>query len=576
MQNWTRLCSLLVLLLPLAAQDWLQWGQNSRHSGAVNVSGQRLTQIQGQYQADKLADAMRSDFGGNLLVHYMAPLVYGDEVFTLSRGGSKWVSCREGQAPCGAQRWGQMEWGVTKLKGLREQWTVISDWKPAPNTGSSWEPVFHPALYGPFLYVPASGGMVLKVDRETGEVVDRFAPFEELDPNRYVVSPLTMDEAGALYYTVLRLDAGSPWTRDVLEATLVKISATGETLKADFRDLIPDAPSGEECLTTFAGANLPWPPSLDAMPPMGPCGSQRPGLNAAPAVGPDGTVVIVSRAHFNSAYSYLVAVNPDLTPQWSASLRDRLKDGCDVLLPASGTEGGCREGSLTGVDPATNQWPAGRVVDQSTASPVIAPDGSILYGAYTAYNYSRGHLLHFSATGEYLGSYDFGWDITPAVYEHDGTWSVIVKDNFYPVGSYCGAFEYCGRAEAKYRLTSLNAELAPEWTFRNTNDQLCERLSDGSMRCEQVAEPGFEWCVNMVAVDRDGVVYANSEDGNVYAIDRQGQEVGRLFLKVAIGAAYTPLAIGADGSIYAQNDGVVFKVGEDGTSQGAGSTRKRN
>jgi hypothetical protein len=43
-----------------------------------------------------------------------------------------------------------------------------------------------------------------------------------------------------------------------------------------------------------------------------------------------------------------------------------------------------------------------------------------------------------------MSAYDFGWDITPAVYEHDGTWSVIVKDNFYPVGSYYNVLGYCG------------------------------------------------------------------------------------------------------------------------------------
>jgi outer membrane protein assembly factor BamB len=66
----------------------------------------------------------------------------------------------------------------------------------------------------------------------------------------------------------------------------------------------------------------------------------------------------------------------------------------------------------------------------------------------------------------------------------------------------------------------------------------------------------------MVAVDRDGVVYANSEDGNLYAIDRSGQLVGRIFLKAAIGAAYTPLAIGHDGRVYTQNDGTLFVVGD--------------
>lgn len=92
----------------------------------------------------------------------MAPLVDGDEVFTLSRGESTWDSCREGRLPCGAQRWGQMEWGVTKLVGFQQQWTFLSSWKPVLNPTSGWEPVFHPALHGGFLYVPAAGGGVMK------------------------------------------------------------------------------------------------------------------------------------------------------------------------------------------------------------------------------------------------------------------------------------------------------------------------------------------------------------------------------------------------------------------------------
>jgi outer membrane protein assembly factor BamB len=255
-----------------------------------------------------------------------------------------------------------------------------------------------------------------------------------------------------------------------------------------------------------------------------------------------------------------VAVNPNLTGRWAASLRDRLQDGCDVLLPPSGTLGGCRAGSKRGVDPSTNDLPAGRVSDQSTASPVIAPDGSILYAAHTRYNYTRGHLFRFQSDGQFLGSYDFGWDTTPAIHEHDGTWSVILKDNFYPVGSYCGVSQFCGQREAKYGLTSLNADLKPEWTFENNNDQACERLANGDIQCTK-SPIKFEWCVNMVAVDRDGVVYANSEDGNVYALDRSGVLAGRVFLKLALGAAYTPLAIGQDGLIYTQNDGTLFVVG---------------
>jgi outer membrane protein assembly factor BamB len=74
---------------------------------------------------------------------------------------------------------------------------------------------------------------------------------------------------------------------------------------------------------------------------------------------------------------------------------------------------------------------------------------------------------------------------------------------------------------------------------------------------------GFEWCVNAIAVDSRGVAYANSEDGNLYAIGQGGVLVGRIFLHQAIGAAYTPTSIGPDGRIYTQNDGNLFVITEN-------------
>ncbi|HET8550362.1 MAG TPA: hypothetical protein VFL57_20265 [Bryobacteraceae bacterium] len=546
------------------AQGWAQWGRNSLHTGAAPVPAQRPERLLGQFVYDNLAEPIRQDHAGNLLVHYMAPLVDGNDVFVMSRGDSEWVSCRTAFPPCGAQLWANMQWGLTKLRRegeqLKRQWTVMSSWKPAPDNGSGWEPVFHPALSGRHVYVPGDAGMLMKLDRETGELLECLQPFADQNPHHYVTSALTVDADGSVYYTVMKLDSAEPWTKDVQEAFLVKADSAGRMFKVGFADLVAAAPANG-CTTTFTEEQLPWPPAADARPPAATCGSQRPGLNAAPAVAPDGTIYVVSRAHFNSAYGYLVAVNPDLTSKWAASLRDRLQDGCDVLLPPSGTIGGCRAGSARGVDPATNEMPAGRVLDLSTASPVVAPDGSVLYGAYTRYNYRRGHLFRFSSAGEFLNAYDFGWDITPAIYAHDGTWSAVIKDNSYPVGSYCAIPGHCGEAEASYRITSLGPDLRPEWSYRNTTNQVCERSSDGSIICETRRE-GFEWCVNMVAVDRDGVVYANSEDGNVYAIDRAGTVVGRLWLKNALGAAYTPLAIGDDGRVYTQNDGTLFVVGE--------------
>jgi outer membrane protein assembly factor BamB len=338
-------------------------------------------------------------------------------------------------------------------------------------------------------------------------------------------------------------------------AWLVKVSPTGAVQRADFASLVPGAPAATDlCLTRFRPADRPWPPSPTAEPPSAPCGAQRPGINVAPAIAPDGTIYTISRAHFNGSYGYVVAVNPDLTPRWAASMRDHLNDGCGVLLPFDNSPTGCRTGANFGVDPATNRRPAGQVTDLSSSSPVVAPDGSVLYGAFTNYNGFRGHLMKFSSTGAYQGAYDFGWDTTPAIYEHDGTYSVVIKDNHY--------FDTPGRPSGPFYIVQLRADLTQEWRYESEITQSCRRNPDGTVTCVDDHPFGFEWCINAPAVDKDGVVYANSEDGHLYRIGQGGTLKDRVFLNLALGAAYTPLSLDAQGRIYTQNAGSLFVVGD--------------
>lgn len=572
---WTLFAVLALMTVGLTtassqtSADWPQWGRDQMHTGATNVAGQNLNTIIEDIVYDPFVDQEKAPANGDgdLLVHYQTPLADGSDIYMEFKTG----------VYTSITTWETQTWNEKKLSwvgnNLVEQWNFQSDWKPVPfnPAGPSWEPVFHATLAGSFVYVPGAGGTVYKLSKATGAVIAQFNPIgPDIDHNIFETGPLTADNAGNIYYNVLKLNLSNPWGKDVIGAWLVKITASGTVSSAQFKDIMTgESDRNDPCEVGFSSPP-PWPPSPTAVAPTIPCGSVRPGINVAPAVGPDGTIYTIARNHFVTRYGYVVAVNSNLTPKWTASMHGILNDGCNVEIPPNGTPGGCRVGATTGVAPDTNSLPSGRVLDDSTSSPVVAPDGTIFYGSYTRYNYAQGHMLRFSSTGQFLNSYHFGWDDTPAIRSHGGTYSIVTKDNQYGgLGSYCNDDTVCppdrtasnpGYPEA-YFITSLTPGLSVEWKYQNTNTLSCTRHPDNSITCVSDHPNGFEWCVNAPAIDANGVTYANSEDGNLFAINPDGSLKQKIFQQLALGAAYTPASIAGDGRIYSQNDGHLFVVG---------------
>lgn len=571
---------------------WAQWGANPQHTGLVAVAGQAASRQLADIIYDPFVANAQAETGGDLLTHYQAPILDGNDVYMTVKTGS-YVACSPAGAwtngsSCGPNAWNSQIWNAARYiwinAVLTRVWLFPSDWKPVPNGSSigAWEPVFHPLDANNFLYVPGAGGTVWKVSKTDGTSSAHINPFAGANivaADTYVAGPLTADTQGNIYYNVIQFapsTQGDPWSVDIAGAWLVKITSADAASIVSFATLIPNAPAGDAntCAGRFtSAATLPWPPSPTAVPPTTLCGSQRPGVNIAPAVAPDGTIYTASRAHFNSRTTYLIAVNPNLTPKWAASMQNRLNDGCGVIVPiAPATDpnqpNSCRTGTTVGVDPTTNALGSGSILDQGSSSPTVLPDGSILFGAITNYNGARGHMFKFDAQGNFQSAYDFGWDITPAVWQHDGTYSIVLKDNHYETGLYCNAANpVCQKLpDGPYYITQLDPNFQVEWQFQSTNTQSCHRNADGTLSCVSDHPTGFEWCINMPAVDSNGTVYANSEDGNLYVIP-QGHTgtftapQSQLFLNLAIGAAYTPLSIGSDGRLYTQNDGHLFVVG---------------
>ena len=601
------LCSLSLGLAAAFADGWPQWMQNPQHTGFLNVVGQNLNKILANIVYDPLVPDEQAHNGGDLLAHYQVPLVEGNDVYMESKAGSYTVGTYA------TQTWHQNKF-TWQGKNLVKVWTFDSDWVPPGGQADFWEPVYHAVLANGYLYDPGFGGSIFKVNKSNGAAITRLIPAQFLNPDgslqshTFTVSPLTADSSGNIYYNVLKIhDNGQFYDHDALDSWLVKVTPSDAISVLSYTGLNPAAPnSGDLCAGTFGGADLPFPPSPTAVPPNVVCGLQRVGLNVAPAIAPDGTIYSVTRAHLpfieGARHGYLLAINPNLTLKWATSLRGNdapgpfpgsflnggyFHDGCNdgtpasdgSMLPLNGATdtngnllGGCRAGARAGVDPATNRYGGGRVLDDESSTPTVAPDGSVLFGAYSRYNYAQGHLMRFAgANGAFLQAYTFGWDSTVAVYQHDGTYSVVIKDNHYSgLGSYCNVATFCPTDRSatnpaspeEYFVTQLSPTLGVEWKFKNTNTQSCTRNPDGSITCVSDHPAGFEWCVNGAAVDANGVVYANSEDGNLFALNQGGTLKQKIFQQLALGAAYTPASLGGDGKIYSQNAGHLFVVGK--------------
>ena len=574
------------------AQNWPQWALNPQHTSSVGVAGQPLNGILTSIVYDPLVPQEMAANQDSLLAHYQVPLIQESSTGAVHIY-MEFKSGAYNKNTYSTEIWGEngFQWQAGQLV---QTWSFTSDWKAPGSQTDFWEPVFHGVLANGFIYVPGAGGTLFKLDTSTGAVVSRINPFSKLDPTIITAGVPTADGAGNIYYNAIQqYNPGtgiSFYQHDIVDSWLVKVAKDDSSAKVSYSLLVTRTAPGslaspkgtDPCLATFSTKDLPFPPSPTAVPPTETCGTMRPALNAAPAIGADGTIYTVTRSHllFGDRYAGIAAVHPDLTSKWWTSMRDRLNDGCNnnlgtfrgALLPANGTPGGCRLGATPGVDPAQNTRPGARVLDDSSSSITVAPDGSLLYGAYTRYDFARGHLMKFSPTGKFLGAYSFGWDSTPAIYPHDGTYSIVIKDNEYgggpQFGSYCNDDSFCPpRDNGPFFITQLNPSLKVEWKFQNTNDQRCTRNPDGSPTCvpnnsgNQWLNIGFEWCINAPVVDKQGVVYANSEDGNLYAISQGGTLKQNIFLDLALGAAYTPLAIGPDGKIYTENKGTLFVIG---------------
>jgi hypothetical protein len=218
------------------------------------------------------------------------------------------------------------------------------------------------------------------------------------------------------------------------------------------------------------------------------------------------------------------------------------------------------------LDPVTKA--AAKVSEDSTASPMVGPDGDVYFGVLESVqgqHNARGWLLHFDATlaqRKTIGS--FGWDDTPSVvpaalvpgYSGSSSYLLMTKYNNYGRS---------GSGDSKNRIAVLDPNATQ--ADRVTPSQLV--MNEVLTILGPTPDPSFpggvtEWCINTAAVDPfTKSILVNSEDGYLYRWDLSTNTLSQsVRLTSGLGESYTPTAVGADGLVYAINNAVLFAVGK--------------
>ncbi len=484
------------------AAPWGSYAHDPQHTGVSSIGAQRLEKIKWTTPVDLVLQGA----SGPLYIHYGSPLV--------TAGNTVLVPVRTTAAN---------NYRVEAHSGASGAllYTLASDFTPPPH---NWIPSYSPVLsQGTRLYYAGAGGTVYyrdQLDSATGPSGQiafygnalYAANQAAFNANVMISTPLTADANGNIYFG-FDVVGSNPAN---LTSGLARIAAdgTGSWISAS------GAAQGDTAIVELA-------------------------LNCAPAVSNDGATLYfgVSEGPVGTGSSggYLVAVN---STTLAPVARIRLKD------PLSGNDA--------------------FVTDVSSASPTVGPDGDVYYGVLENPSYSnddRGWLLHFDQSltvSKTLGA--FGWDTTPSlvpaglVASYTGTSSYLLftkYNNYLDLGP-------GGNGHNKIAVLDPNATMTDPITAATVMKEVITILGPTLDPPGNTTGSVREWCINSGAIDPFAAsAIANSEDGTVYRWDFASNSfLQQVSLTSGVGEAYTPTAIGADGTAYAINDGILFAVGQ--------------
>jgi hypothetical protein len=395
----------------------------------------------------------------------------------------------------------------------------------------NWIPVYQPALAtsssGTRLYYAGAGGTVYSIDAP--DSISHGAPVQQVfytmlasyraqaaafNATVFINTPLTPDGNGNIFFG-FRVQGTAPAPLSTTQSGFARIDPSGNATYVLAGTAAGDAAVGRDA------------------------------QSSAPALSNDqSTLYVIAKGAATESYCYLLGLDATtLATKFKVFLRD-----------------------------PRNQA-AATVLDDGTASPMVAPDGDVYFGVYAGNTGSRGFLLHFSGDLTRIKiPGGFGWDNTAAIvpasmaplYTGASPYLIFTKYN-----DYAGVGSGGGQGVNRIALLDPNATEIDYHPASNGMSIMREvqtvigPTADDENRSASLPYAVREWCINTAAVNPATFsVFTPSEDGHLYRWNLASNGLTQFVPLIAgIGEPYTPTVIGPDGTVFTLNGGTLFAIG---------------
>lgn len=396
----------------------------------------------------------------------------------------------------------------------------------------NWIPTYNPALAigssGTRLYYAGQGGTVYYIDNP--DSASHGAPVQQVfyttlsnylanaaafNSSVFINTPITTDSNGSVFFG-FRVQGTAPAPLSTAQSGFARIDPAGNGTYVLVGNAANDSNIG------------------------------RDSHNSAPALSNDeSTLYVAVKSSSTEYYGYLLGLDSNtLSTKYKVFLKD----------PRSGG--------------ANN---AG-ILDDSTATPTVAPDNDVYFGTFSnPDNGSRGFLLRFSGDlSEEKTPSAFGWDNTVAVVpatmvpSYTGPSSYLL---FSKYNNYANAGD--GNGVNRIALLDPNATQVDSHPSAKGLVEMREVLTvigatpDQENYSSSLPYAVREWCINTAAVNPStNSIFTPSEDGHIYRWNLVTNSLSQVVaLSPGVGEPYVPTMIGPDGTIYTLNGGSLFALG---------------